>query len=128
MLATVAKKAFALYTAPARMGYAYTLKALNNAREFSLEIRQSQQFFEQFTDDLLARAEHELGLNLATMSREDRLHQATRALLHAESSLSKALKETLKALVLLSHNDQTVLTKGHKPTTIEGEYQRIDEA
>lgn len=125
MLAALARKTFDLYTAPARFAYRQTRRNIVALQKMSGNFTQRQVQTDAIVDQLLNQAGEHLGIDLAKLSKEERQRHAHNALTNVEYGLSLALKESLKALVLLSTDDRKPPRQTGSCQVIDGECHRI---
>ncbi len=125
MLASLARKTFDLYTAPARFAYRQTRRNIDALKTMRGNFTQWQSETDGVVDQLLNQAGQRLGVDPAKMSQEERRRHAHNALANVEYGLSLALKESLKALILLSADDRKPPKPANSGQVIDGEYQRI---
>jgi phage FluMu protein gp41 len=125
MLAVLARKTFDLYTAPARFAYRQTRRNIAALQKMRGDFSQWQSETDAVVDQLLNQAGQRMGVDPAGMTQEERRRHARNALANVEYGLSLALREALKALILLSADDRKSPRPGDSGQVIDGECQRI---
>jgi hypothetical protein len=124
LITTLAKKAFDIYTAPARFALRQGRKGVSKVQELSTGIRQYQLEIDLMADELARQAARSLGIQPEEMTQEQREVATRMALANAEQSLSFAVQELLKALAL-SASAASKVSRKSPSDTIEGQYERL---
>lgn len=125
MVTGIAKKAFDIYTAPARFALRQSRKNLQKARDLGSELRQLQLELSSLTDELIAEAATALKIDPSRMSKQERELEAELALARAEQGLTLAFQELLKALILLKGDPKPAISRRKPTNVIEGDCDRI---
>lgn len=127
MLRAIARNALDLYTFPARAAYRQTRRNLDRIQQLYGEVQRVRNDNRAAAEQARQELGRRLGIDLSAMTREQRRHKAQAALANVEHGLSLAISEGLKALVLLTADDQEKNAK--RPTdgiVIEGECEPAD--
>lgn len=125
MVTGIVRKAFDIYTTPARFALSQGRKNLQKVRELGGELRQFQLELTALTDELVAEAATALNIDTTKMSKEERELEAQLAISRAEQGLSIAFQELLKALILIKGDSKPGIARRKSGDVLEGTCERV---
>lgn len=128
MLSSVIKKTLDFYLIPLRFAHGQARRNLQLIKEIKSEIKELKKSSDFAIDQFFTLLSRDLRIDVANLSREQRLRQAQTALTNAEYGLSLAMSEALKALLLLAASDNRSLKTPPSGSVIDGQCETISRA
>lgn len=127
MFAALAKKTLELYALPLRLTFRQTHKAAATLHRWGTDVGALRGEIELQANAALEQLRQQMGIDLASLSPQQRRHEAQRSLRDSETALSSALHHALRATLLLL-GDEPTHPRGTKGSAhiIEGDYERVE--